>query len=305
MAQTLPVFDIQKYSIHDGDGIRTTIFFKGCPIRCAWCHNPESQSFRPELLWNAEKCTGCGWCVKSCPQKAVSMINGRPFTNRTVCIGCGECAMTCLSAAREAVGQPYTVEELLKEAEKDQMFFERSGGGVTLSGGEVMAAEPFSLVVELARCLQEKGISVFVDTSGCVSFKRYEEILPYTDVFLYDVKMMNPQKHREFVGMDNPLIFENLQKLSEAGARIRLRLPLIEGINAEEEDVLPLIRWLRAGLKVEKIHLLPYHDIGKDKYRRLERPYDSERFQVPSAEKIEKLIALFHNFGIHKVEIGG
>ncbi len=305
MTNMLPVFDIQKYSLHDGDGIRTTIFFKGCPLRCAWCHNPESWSATPEILWNSEKCNSCGFCSQLCPNKGITMVNGRPVTDKAICNGCGKCVIGCLNGARELSGKGRSVTELVQEAEKDQIFYERSGGGVTLSGGEVMATEPFDSLITLARRIHEKGLSLFVDTSGCVPFARYEAILPYTDAFLYDIKAMNPEKHRRWVGADNRLILENLQKLSEAGAHIRLRLPLIEGINTEEEDILPLIDRIKAGLQVEKIHLLPYHDIGKDKYRRMDLPYDNEQFHVPTAEKLEQLSSLFRKAGINNIVIGG
>ena len=219
------VFDIQKYSIHDGDGIRTSIFFQGCPLRCAWCHNPESQQKKPQLLWNREKCTGCGWCAGVCPQKAITMEQGVPALDRDACIGCGKCVMECLESARAVSGERTSVRELLEAGEKDRVFYEESGGGVTLSGGEVMTAEPFEEVVELCRGFFEKGISVFIDTSGFASWERFESILPYVTAFLYDIKAVNPETHQKWIGVDNRLILENLRKLSAAGADIRLRLP--------------------------------------------------------------------------------
>lgn len=300
----LQVFDIQKYSIHDGDGIRTSIFFKGCPLRCAWCHNPESQQKKPQLLWNRDKCTGCGWCAGMCPQKAITMEQGVPVLDRDRCIGCGKCVMECLESARAVSGEPKSVRELLEAGEKDLVFYEESGGGVTLSGGEVMTAEPFEEIVELCRGFFEKGISVFIDTSGFAPWERFESILPYVTAFLYDIKAMDPETHQKWVGVDNRLILENLQKLSAAGGDIRLRLPLISGINDSPEDMEEVVALLREGVHVGKIHLLPYHDIGKSKYARLGLGYDEAALAPPSPEHLEKLAEILRQTGV-PVVIGG
>lgn len=298
------VIDIQRYSIHDGDGIRTSIFFKGCPLRCAWCHNPESQQKRPELLWNREKCTGCGWCETICPQKAIVMERGVPVLNREKCTGCGNCVVECLESARSLSGESKTVRQLLEAGEKDQMFYEESGGGVTLSGGEVMAVQPFEEIVELCRGFFEKGISVFIDTSGFAPWERFDSILPYVTAFLYDIKAMNPEAHQKWVGVDNKLILDNLQKLSAAGADIRLRLPLVSGINDSREDIEAILQLLQGSVHVRKIHLLPYHDIGKNKYARLGRDYDEAALAPPTPEHLEELAEILRQTGV-PVVIGG
>ncbi len=298
------VFDIQKYSIHDGDGIRTSIFFQGCPLRCAWCHNPESQQKKPQLLWNREKCTGCGWCAGVCPQKAITMEQGVPVLDRDACIGCGKCVMECLESARAVSGERKSVRELLEAGEKDRVFYEESGGGVTLSGGEVMTAEPFEEVVELCRGFFEKGISVFIDTSGFASWERFESILPYVTAFLYDIKAVNPETHQKWIGVDNRLILENLGKLSAAGADIRLRLPLVSGINDSREEIEAVLQLLQSGIHVRKIHLLPYHDIGKNKYARLGRSYDEAALAPPTPEHLEELAEILRQTGV-PVVIGG
>lgn len=303
-ALMLTIFDLQKYCIHDGDGIRTSVFFKGCPLRCAWCHNPESQQKAPQLLWNREKCTGCGWCETICPQKAIHMEEGIPVLDRTACTGCGKCVMECLESARAVSGEPKTVRQLLEAGEKDLVFYEESGGGVTLSGGEVMTAEPFEEVVQLCRGFFEKGITVFIDTSGFAPWERFEKLLPYVTAFLYDIKAMNPETHKKWVGVDNGLILENLQKLSAAGADIRLRLPLISGINDSQEDLEAVLQLLREGVHVRKIHLLPYHDIGKSKYARLGMGYEEALLAPPSPEHLEELAELFRQTGV-PVVIGG
>lgn len=293
------VFNIQKYSIHDGDGIRTTIFFKGCPLHCGWCHNPESQNLRPELLWQAEKCTGCGECIKVCRQGAISYAaDGRITLDREKCICCGECVEWCFAGAREVAGKEYTVAELVHKAEKDLPFYEQSGGGVTLSGGEVMAAEPFPFIVELAQRLCERGISVTVDTSGCMEWKRFEAILPYIETFLYDIKEMDAQKHREQIGADNTLILENLRRLSDAGAHIYLRLPLVHGVNDTDSDIASIIQFLKTGIHTAQINLLPYHNTGRSKYDRLGRQYDPKGlFEVPAKDQMEAIASRFRQSG--------
>ncbi len=300
----LTVFDIQKYCIHDGDGIRTTIFFKGCPLRCAWCHNPESQLEMPELLWDREKCTGCGWCEEICPGKAVSMEEGFPTLDRKKCLGCGKCVIECLENARALSGEKKTVRELLEAGEKDMVFYEESGGGVTLSGGEVLVARPFEEVVQLCRGFFEKGISVFIDTSGFAPWERFESILPYVTAFLYDIKLIDSQKHKKWIGADPTLILENLKKLSNAGADIRLRLPLVAGVNDSQEDIQGIVNLLQSGIHVRRIHLLPYHNTGKGKYTRLNRSYQGESFMAPLSEHLEELASILRQTGV-PVVIGG
>lgn len=297
----LSVFNIQRYSIHDGDGIRTTIFFKGCPLHCAWCHNPESWNASPELMWDEEKCTQCGACTIVCPQGAAPAEKGR--IDRARCVACGACVGACLAGARQVSGRRYAPAELVRLVSRDSMFYEESGGGVTLSGGEVMAAEPFDEVAELCRLLKAEGISVFVDTSGMAPFGRFERILEDVDCFLYDIKAMDRGKHKKWIGADNALILENLRRLSDGGARIRLRLPLVEGVNAEEEDIGHVVGLLRGGVRAEKIHLLPYHEFGREKFARLGR--GSEPFGVPSQEKLERFAAMFREAGYPQVVIGG
>lgn len=295
----LSVFNIQRYSIHDGDGIRTTIFFKGCPLRCAWCHNGESWNPAPELMWDEEKCVRCGACAAVCPHGAASAFR----LDRSLCAACGSCVQSCPAGARQLSGRRYTPEELVALVARDTMFYDESGGGVTLSGGEVMAAEPFTEVERLCELLREEGIRVFVDTSGMAPWERFALILGDVDCFLYDIKAMDSDKHRKWIGADNTLILDNLRRLSKVGVRIRLRLPLIEGVNAGPEDILPIIGLLRDGVRAEKIHLLPYHEFGREKFGRLGR--DSRPFRTPTPEKLESLAELFRKAGYPQVVIGG
>ena len=299
------IFNIQKYSIHDGDGIRTTVFFKGCPLRCGWCHNPESQDFNPELLYAAGKCTGCSECVSVCPWGANRIENGKAVFDRERCSHCGRCVEVCLGQARELAGKCWPLESLIAELEKDRAFYEESHGGVTLSGGEVMA-QPMDYVEALTRALFERGISVFIDTCGDVPYERFGRILPYVDTFLYDLKAMSAKKHRKFIGTDNLRILENLRRLSDAGARIYLRLPLIAGVNMEREDLQAIWEFLQGGVRVARISLLPYHSIGRNKYDRLGRDYDPGGiFGIPMREKMERAAELFRQNGFHEIEIGG
>lgn len=298
---------IQKYSIHDGRGIRTTVFWKGCPLRCQWCHNPETQSAAPELLDHPEKCSGCGNCVKSCPEQAVRLSRKTHIavTDREKCTGCGKCTESCPENIREIAGRQYSLQQLMKELMKDQMFYEESGGGVTFSGGEVMTADMEEILAAAAE-LKKQEIPLNIDTCGAAPWENFEKILPYTDTFLYDLKILDPEKHRKYTGADNRLILDNLEKLNAAGAAICLRIPVIPGVNDSEEDMLQIIRYLQQRqIKTEKIHLLPYHAAGSAKYERLGVKYQGEKLQVPAAEEMEKLAELFRSAGFFEIRIGG
>ena len=295
------IFNIQKFCVHDGPGIRTTVFFKGCPLRCAWCHNPESQHFRQELLYNAEKCTLCGNCQQQCEQGAITISQGSLKQDYNKCNTCEKCLDSCLQSAREIAGRAYTLQEVMKEIEKDRAFYEQSGGGVTLSGGEPLCQIEF--VSELIKSCKRRGISVAVDTCGYVPFSNFASIMADADLFLYDLKLMPQQQHKQYTGVNNRLILENLQKLAAGGANIQLRLPLIEGVNINNEHINEVINFTR-GLNISLVNLLPYHDIHRSKYSRLARPYAHHFMASPSEEKLQEIKALLeaHQF---KVKIGG
>lgn len=296
------ITNIQRYSIHDGRGIRTTVFFKGCPLSCAWCHNPETRSFSPEVLVNPQICTGCGTCREVCPQQAVSGS----------CTGCEICLDYCVNNAREISGKQYTVGNLVKELEKDRAFYEQSGGGVTLSGGEVLAQD-MDYVENLARELKRRGLSVNIDTCGAVSFDRFERILPWTDTFLYDIKLFDEENARHYTGTGAGLILDNLERLSRAleehnagGTHIWIRMPVIGGVN----DTLEHMERTAHFLKEKKIHysqvnLLAYHNTGSSKYARLGQVYTGEDFYVPSEEQMEKFSDYLKEQGISNVKTGG
>lgn len=296
------VFNIQKYSIHDGEGIRTTIFFKGCPMECKWCHNPESQSYKPVIMHNAEKCTQCGSCVAKCPQEAIRREDGRIKTSNEKCNFCEKCVDTCINNAREKAGTSYTIAEVMKEIEKDKMFYEQSKGGITLSGGEVMTQDMDYIIQILKKC-HRMGYSVNIDTCGHSSFENFEKVLPYVDTFLYDIKHMDDAVHKEITGQGNFLVLDNLKRLSEKGAKISIRMPLVEGVNSDDENIDKTIAFLKS-INVYSVNLLPYHNTGKSKYERMGIAYEGAVYEAPSNERMESIRGKFqaNNFS---AKIGG
>ena len=299
------ITNIQKFSIHDGDGIRTTVFFKGCPLKCEWCHNPETQKFEKEMQVDREKCTGCGACAAVCPNGAIHMEEGRPILDAEACVFCGKCTRFCPTGAREVIGQEYTVKELVKELMKDQMFYEESGGGVTLSGGEVMSMD-MDYLLAVAKELKRQDVTLTIDTCGFVPYEKFQELLPYVNTFLYDVKVMDPELHKKYMGTDNALILENLVRLAKDGARIYIRIPTVKEVNGNEENMKETIAFLQEhDIHPAQINLLPYHDTGSGKYRKLDMEYKGTDLHAPDKEEMEALAALFINAGYKNTKIGG
>lgn len=300
------ITNIQKFSIHDGDGIRTTVFFKGCPLKCEWCHNPETQRFEKEMQVDREKCTGCGTCASVCPNGAVRMTEDhRPSWDPKACTFCGKCENFCPAGSREIVGREYTVKELTKELMKDQMFYEESGGGVTFSGGEVMSMD-MDFILAMAKELKRQDVTLTIDTCGYVPYERFEKILPYVNTFLYDVKVMDPELHKKYMGTDNKLILENLIRLSQDGARIYIRIPTIKEVNGNEENMKETIAFLKQhDIHPAGVNLLPYHDTGSGKYAKLDMEYKGTDLHAPDKEEMEALAALFVNAGFTNTKIGG
>lgn len=299
------ITNIQKFSIHDGDGIRTTVFFKGCPLKCEWCHNPETQRFDREMQFDSGKCAGCGACAKVCPSHALSMQDGKPVLDREACTLCGKCENFCPEGLREIIGREYTVKELVKELLKDQMFYEESGGGVTLSGGEVMAMDT-DYIVAVAKELKRQDINLTIDTCGYAPYEKFRAVLPYVDTFLYDVKVMDPEIHRKYMGVDNKLILENLVRLSEDGARIYIRIPTIKEVNGNEKNMRATIAFLNEhDIHPPQINLLPYHDTGSGKYPKLDMEYKGKDLHAPDKAEMEELRKLFTDAGFQNTKIGG
>lgn len=300
------ITNIQKFSIHDGDGIRTTVFFKGCPLKCRWCHNPETQCYEREMQYDGEKCTGCGACVNVCPNGAITLNEEkRPVYDSEKCDLCGKCVIFCASGVREILGKDYEIKLLIKELMKDRMFYEESGGGVTLSGGEVMTMD-MDYLLKIVKELKKQDVSVTIDTCGYVKFERFEQLLPYVDTFLYDVKVMDPEIHKEYMGVDNKLILENLIRLSDAGARIYIRIPTIKEVNGNEKNMLETIAFLKEhDIHPACVNLLPYHDTGSGKYAKLDMEYEGTDLHAPEKEEMEHFVQLFKDAGFQNTKIGG
>lgn len=305
------ITNIQKFSIHDGDGIRTTVFFKGCKLRCQWCHNPETQNFKPEIQYDQGKCTGCGRCIKACPNGALSFSPAAPgeapavVTDASKCQLCGRCVDVCPQCARDIIGKEYSVPALVKEIMKDRMFYEDSGGGVTLSGGEVMAMDR-EYLVSLCQALHRQGIDITIDTCGEAPWETYEAIAPYVHTWLYDIKTLDDDLHRKYIGAGNQLILDNLKKLAAAGERIYIRIPVVKEVNGTEESMRDVIRFLGDNhITPPQINLLPYHDTGKSKYPRLGRRYEAENLHAPDKEEMQSFVKMFNEAGYGNVKIGG
>ena len=295
------VFNIQRFSTHDGPGIRTTVFFKGCPLYCWWCHNPESKQVQPGIVYDGEKCLRCGLCAKACPEGAISFETGSPILDSDLCLLCGCCSKRCPAEALEQVGEEMSVAEVLAEIEKDRVFYDESGGGVTFSGGEPLLQTEF--LYELLYSCRERGIHTAVDTSGNAPWPAIAKISEVTNVFLYDIKHMDSAQHEKLTGVSNHLILDNLRSLSRIHRDILLRVPIIPGINDDSQNLLQMGH-LAVKLGILRMHILPYHSIGKDKYTRLGETYRLSELLEPSAERMQQIAEDLGDLGL-KVIIGG
>ncbi|MBQ4452808.1 MAG: glycyl-radical enzyme activating protein [Clostridia bacterium] len=276
------VFNIQRFCLHDGPGIRTAVFFKGCPLHCAWCHNPESQLSRAEIFYKPDSCLKCGACVQACP-KGLHAVSGPVHTyDRTLCEACGACASVCPAGALELCGRRMETGEVLLSVLRDKDFYSSSGGGLTLTGGEPMAQPGFAL--ELAQKAHEAGIHVCVETCGYCAAKDLAGIVPYTDLFLYDFKLADGEAHKRWTGADNRLIMQNLSLLSRAGADIVLRCPIIPGVNDTRGHMEDIARTAHMNPGIRQIDLEPYHPLGIEKCLRLGREagYNKTDFLSPA-----------------------
>ena len=295
------ISNIQRYSTQDGPGIRTTVFLKGCPLRCPWCHNPENQDGRPELLLRMERCLGCGDCRAACPQGAIYATESGFLTLTDRCLRCGACTTACPTGARQLLGEQFSVAEVLEQVEKDRVFYDQSGGGVTFSGGEPFAQGEFLLAL-LAEC-KARGMATAIDTCGFASPELVRRAATLCDLVLFDLKVMDDSLHLQLTGLSNVLVLANLQELIQRGARVVVRFPVIPGHTDTPSNICQMGQYL-AGIALCELELLPYHASGQGKYESLGRPYPCRDIVPPSPQALEELAQYFSHLGV-PTKIGG
>jgi len=298
------IFDIQRFSIHDGPGLRTIVFLKGCLLHCLWCCNPEGINHTPELIFYPRRCYGCGECIQICPQRAITIVSGENKVNirREKCDNCGACVSVCNSRALILKGKEMTVEEILKEVEKDMIFYQISGGGLTLSGGEPM--EQVDFAKELLSAAKKVGINTAVETCGYVNPDSFVEVLRNVDYLLYDIKHIDPQRHKKFTGKDNKIILENLKLAAKICPSVTVRIPFIPGFNDSRKEIFQIVEFI-SSIPIVSVHLLPYHNFGSSKYESLGKEYKMMSVKSVEKKKIERIKSLIEEKYPVKIQIGG
>ncbi len=298
------IFNIQHYSIHDGPGIRTDVFLKGCFLRCIWCQNPESQALKPELFYFKERCTGCGRCAAVCPVNAIQIVDAKSQTDRSKCQGSGQCTQVCPNEARSLMGQEMTVKEVFQDVKGDEIFYKRSSGGVTLTGGEPLFQPRFSQAL-LSLCRQA-GIHTALETCGYASWDIFQHILQYVDLVLFDLKHMNSAKHKEYTGVPNDLILDNVRKIHhELRIPLWARIPIIPGFNDSSDNIQATARFVATELGISvPVHLLAYHQLGESKYERLSQEGQNSSIIPPTDEHMLDLQKIMLSYGLD-THIGG
>ena len=295
------IFNIQRYSIHDGPGIRTTVFFKGCPGACPWCHNPEGISRDPEILHRSDRCIRCGRCVQNCPSGALSLSEMGVVTDARKCTLCGVCADVCPAEARERVGRRVGVEEVFREIEKDRLFYEESGGGATFSGGEPLMQPEF--LFSLLRECRLEGIHTAVDTTGYADPAVLMDVAQLTDLFLYDIKHLDEEKHLADVGIPNGIILDNIRMLTAKGYRVQVRVPLVPGFNDDPVQLKRIGEFVALLPNLNGVSLLPFHNSAEEKYRRFGIEYRMGKITGTSGTSLEALVSQLEGYGLD-VKIG-
>jgi len=302
MSLTGRLFDIQRFSVHDGPGIRTTVFFKGCPLRCLWCHNPEGIRMGDELSFLPDKCIGCGWCFSVCENHAHQMIDGQHVLDRDKCTICGRCAEKCHAAALEIVGRTATVEETLAEVLRDRPFYETSGGGMTLSGGEPLMQIDFA--VALLQAAKGEGLHCAVETCGQVAWKCFERIVPYVDLFLFDIKETDTVRHEQYTGAGNEQILDNFRRLYDTGADILLRLPIVPGLNDRDEHFRAAAELVAQLPDLLGVEIMPYHRLGLSKRQRFGLPEDDQcllEVDTPEPDTVAMWVRKLRGLGVNVI----
>ena len=294
------VFDIQRFSIHDGPGIRTIVFLKGCPLSCKWCSNPESQNLNSIVMYQEMNCIHCGRCIAACKKGAISVSN-KEYINRDICTACGECVNVCPASALTLKGKRMTVEQVIKELKKDATNYRRSGGGITLSGGEPLVQSDFSK--ELLKACKAQGWHTAIETTGYGTSEAIEKVFPYIDLALLDIKNMNSDIHKEYTGVSNEIILENAARISKITKTV-IRVPVIPEFNSSENSIMEISKFAKTLNNINTIHLLPYHTYGENKYKLLGREYPMKEVRDLSSEEIEGLKKIVESQGMNCI-IGG
>ncbi|MGE5557507.1 MAG: glycyl-radical enzyme activating protein [Bacillota bacterium] len=302
MPTTGIIFDIARCSLYDGPGIRTTVFFKGCPLRCLWCHNPESQDPHPELSYLKDKCVLCGACAAACPEKVHRFEQGRHRLERGKCRVCGLCSKACVYDALQVVGREQGSDSILAEVLKDKEYYQQSGGGITLSGGEPMMQ--FECAMELLKLAGSQGIHTCLETCGIAKREQYEAILPFVDLFLYDYKATDPVKHKDFTGASNDLVLMNLEFLCQKGAAVILRCPLVPGVNDSPDHLKGIASLSEKYPGLKGIEIMPYHDLGRDKLLRLGKAPTLPGLKTAEEETRQRWLRDLQNLGCVKIALG-
>jgi pyruvate formate lyase activating enzyme len=296
------VSEIERFAIEDGPGIRTLVFMKGCPLSCIWCSNPESQKLNPEIAYFKDKCIGCGKCAEVCPQKAISYLKDKGLViDRKKCDNCGLCAEVCVAGSKVLIGRSMTCDEIIAEVRKDTAFYQLSAGGITISGGEPALQSDF--LIELLTKCRGQGLNTAMETSGYAVWTNLKGIARHIDLIFYDLKHMNPLKHKKLTGVGNELILENLEKLSRLNKPMIVRVPLIPGCNDSLNNIESTIKFVKRLDNIHRLEVLPYHRLGKAKYESLDREYQLEELLPPVRKNLDWIVELGVKKGV-QIQLG-